>query len=340
MVFIGLISLTDSDQKDSESTFFPWMTIVANAFIYIASGIYVSSAIGSVANMPEKYINALILGLGLGSVIYALSEIIGTYLGRDSKPMAMIFFTTLVVIHIFCIFLAITLESNVMYFLLIQIVSKNVLQFSLWFYQKFRLYYQNLTENEWKSDDNRNNGNRYLYVFAQIFPQLFDLFLTSFVTFSLSPFVISNIKSSDHWISDDNDDQYFSVIFGTLVVQSFTFIGMISANYIRYPTPDSMIAFTSARLFLIPISLFFDYEPPVIGRSKELPVLFKSDAIYVAFNAILGITSGHFWALSLMCAPKKVGPQYSRIAGMMSQLFVLYGNLFGYHFSSVLKNIV
>ena len=120
MVFIGLMALSDSVQKTS--TVFPWMTIVANAVIYFAGGVHTSSAIGSVANMPEKYINALCLGIGLGGIIYPLSAIIGTYLGRDSKPMAMVFFTTLVVIHIVCVFLSITLESNVMYFLLTQIL--------------------------------------------------------------------------------------------------------------------------------------------------------------------------------------------------------------------------
>ena len=210
--------------------------------------------------------------------------------------------------------------------------------------QKFRLYYQNLTENEWKSDDNQNEEmnikeNRYLYVFVQIYPQLLDSFLTFFVTFTLFP-VLTNIKSSDLWISDDEDDQYFPLIFGSLVRVLFTFVGAITAEYIRYPTPDSMIAFTSARLLLIPISLFFDYQPPDIGRSKELPVLFKSDAIYVVFNVIVGITTGHLWVLTLMYACKQVRPQYSRIAGMMSGLSLLFGNVFGYFFSSVLKNFV
>ena len=99
-----------------------------------------------------------------------------------------------------------------------------------------------------------------------------------------------------------------------------------------------MIAFTSARLLLIPIYLLFDYQP-FIERTR-LPVLFRSDLLYLALNAIQGITTGHFMALSLMYAPKQVRPQYSYIAGMMSSFMTLIGAIFGFYFPIVSELIV
>ena len=176
-------------------------------------------------------------------------------------------------------------------------------------------------------------GNRYLYVFIQISEQMLDLFLIFFVRFALFPVMMRTI--SDDWFSG----HYFPYDFNFLSVEVFRFVGIITANCFHYPTHKSMIAFTSAQLLLIPIYLFFDYQPKD-SANRKLPVLLTSDLLYLALNAIQGITSGHLWALTLMYAPKQVRLQYSYIAGMMSSFLILIGALFGIYFSSVLSKIV
>ena len=141
------------------------------------------------------------------------------------------------------------------------------------------------------------------------------------------------IQSTHEGIPDD----YFDSIMNT-VFHSLKLFGTITAMYVHYPTTESMVGFTSTRLLLIPIYLFFDYKPK--GIERTLPVLIDSPSLCWTFNVILSITNGHLTVLTVMYTPEQVRPQYASIAGMMSSLMLTIASIFGYTFTLLLKDII
>ena len=336
LVMVFTVVLAVLDTRNYPETFF-WLTIVSNAVMNVGGGIYQSSAFGSAGNMPFTYINALSLGINLSGVIVSVFDIISTAIAPDPTSKAVIYFSTAIVVLIACIVLEYKLRSNVNFF---HLFSNNFKDFIS---QEFRVYYINITENEQNTDQNTEQNsakskdskrNPYLYVLGKIYPLLIDIFLIFFVSFAIFPSVMASIVSSDNWISD----KYFGSVFCFLVFQTFTFIGTITAEKIRCPTPDTMIAFTSIRLLFIPFYLLFDYRPANVDR--KLPVLFRSDLMYFIFNIVLAWTNGHLPALALMYAPNQVEPGSARIAGMMSALMILVGILSGFYFSLIFPHII
>ena len=203
------------------------------------------------------------------------------------------------------------------------------------FLQEFRVYYEESAKFATiRAEEMDISGNRYLYVFTQIYEQLLDTFLTVFVSFTLFPNVLKSIDTSNDWITD----KHTFIGVSLLIIGTFHLIGLIIAQYFRYPTPESMIAFTSARLIVIPITLFFNYIPK--GIERTVPVLFKSDLLYWLFISFAGITGGHLWSLSMVSAPQQVGIEYAHIAGMMSSLIFFMAQAFGFKLALVLPDFV
>ena len=205
------------------------------------------------------------------------------------------------------------------------------------FRQEFRVFYETIAEIELMVDKivpDYDKPNPYLLVFGRIYPQLLDIFLALFVSFSIFPAVMANIESTDHWIPD----KYFGPVFCFLVFNLFTFVGTLTAERFQYPTPELMIGFTSTRVLLIPVYLFLNYRPKNIKR--RLIVVNENDLIFLFFNIVLGFSNGHMPALSLMYAPQRVASQYASIAGMMSSFMILIGILSGLTFALVFPQIV
>ena len=125
LVMLFTIGLAVVDTHDFRETFF-WLTMISNAIMNVGAGIYQSSAFGSAGNMPLKYINALSLGINLSGVIVSVFDIISKAIAPDPMWMAVIYFSSAVLILIVCIVLEISFRSNVKLFAYFRRITKNL----------------------------------------------------------------------------------------------------------------------------------------------------------------------------------------------------------------------
>lgn len=91
---------------------------------------------------------------------------------------------------------------------------------------------------------------------------------------------------------------------------------------------NRVIIFVLLRILFIPFFLLCNYLPPTIERT--LPVLIKSDVIYIIGGALLGFTSGYFSSLGLMYAPRTVSkPEYAETAAGLGAFSLICGIFLG-----------
>jgi len=175
-----------------------------------------------------------------------------------------------------------------------------------------------------------------MHVFKKIWLQLLNIVLIYFVSLSVFPALIANVKQVNNII----DDKYFAPVFCFLSFNLFATIGNALAQVPKLwkPGPKVLIIFSLLRLLFIPFFLFCNYFPP--NTDRKLPVYIHSDWIYILGGILMAATSGYLSSLCMMYAPKCVQPKYSSTAGMMAALTIILGILAGINFSLVYPWII
>lgn len=178
-----------------------------------------------------------------------------------------------------------------------------------------------------KTDENKTKYFRTCVpVLRRCWTQCYNVFMVFFVTLSVFPAVMSNVKvfSHDFLIQDPN---YFVQIVCFLTFNLFAFFGNLCADWVQWVSfffalmfqipkfkckairliylqpkhPYLWIAVT-LRLIFIPFFLICNFQPTGFVRS-HMKVLI-GDWVYWIGGVFLGWTNGYFSSLALMYCPR------------------------------------
>lgn len=173
----------------------------------------------------------------------------------------------------------------------------------------------------------------YVEIVKEIWPQLFNVFFTYFVSLSLFPSVLVVTDSTSGSLGI-----YWSVIVCFLSFNLCAMIGNLLVDVIKHKIPPNRLwILTVSRILFIPFFLFCNAKPD----DRTWTVLFPQDWVYGTGVALMALTSGYTSSLAMVYAPVSVSdPANASTAGMMASFSLMIGIMSGILFSNVLTYII
>ncbi|XP_017854250.2 equilibrative nucleoside transporter 1 [Drosophila busckii] len=173
VILIVTVVLAMMDSYEWPGIFF-WTTMGCIVLINMCNGVYQSTIYGLVASLPPKYTGAVVLGSNIsGCFATSMSMLCATFFS-SMRTSAIYYFVTAILVLLFCFDTYFALPLN----------------------KFFRHYEQLSQQNEKKSESKTQLNVPYWQIFKKASPQLFNIFLTFFVTLSVFPAIHSDIKRS------------------------------------------------------------------------------------------------------------------------------------------------
>ncbi|XP_054157477.1 equilibrative nucleoside transporter 1-like [Oppia nitens] len=354
LVFVFTIILAIIDTTEWAEIFF-WLTMASAVVINVANGVYQGCVYGAAAKLPMKYTNAVSIGMNLSGTIASLFMIGSIAVSPSARVAAIIFFSCAVFILILCVISEVFIKNNTFYIYHTEkkieseifdnnakdqtsdgliLVDDNQIEANNYINNSNKTNNKNNSNNNIKDTDDLKGLALYKHVLFKIWLQLLNIILIYYVSLSLFPALIADIKSMNNTLNE----KYFSPVFCFLAFNMFATVGNFIAQRFQRPGPNYVIIFTLLRLLYIPFFLYCNYQPTNVNRS--LPVVIKNDWIFIVGVVTMAMSSGYLSSLCMMYAPRCVQPGYASIAGMMAALTIILGILLGINFSLVYPLIV
>ncbi|CAG2180766.1 unnamed protein product, partial [Oppiella nova] len=185
--------------------------------------------------------------------------IISISVSPSPKTSAIIFFSCAVFILTLCLITEFYLKNNNFY---IYHTEKEV---------ESEIFYNNIRDNSQSEGQSGNSMQEpdlrgiYLYkhVLKKIWLQLLNIIIIYFVSLSVFPALMADIKPLNGII----DEKYFAPVFCFLSFNLFATFGNFIAQYVQKPGPKYLIIFSILRLLYIPFFLYCNYRPNNVDRS-------------------------------------------------------------------------
>uniref|UniRef100_A0A0R3RXW0 Equilibrative nucleoside transporter 1 n=1 Tax=Elaeophora elaphi TaxID=1147741 RepID=A0A0R3RXW0_9BILA len=318
---------------------FFFMTMATVVLLNAANGVYQGSLYGLTANFPPQYTNALIIG----------NNICGTFVS---------------VVNIITLMVAKNIWMAAFFYFLTSLLTISACFGSIFVLQKLEFYKYHMKKAKKHGDMNENeegqhlerintvdgiitDGTRvnrvvpktglkaklklYLQVFKKIWIQCFNVWCVFFVTLTLFPVVMFDVKyySKDGKYDFFIPEKLFTPITTYLLFNFFAAAGSFSANFVQWPSPKWLVVPVTSRLALIPLLTFCYFRP----EYRTWNVWFYNVWIYIIFAVIMSITSGYFSSVIMMYVPRLVEPSKSTAAGMVAAFFLIFGITCGIMFT-------
>ncbi|OZC11147.1 nucleoside transporter [Onchocerca flexuosa] len=310
---------------------FFFITMITVVLLNAANGVYQSSLYGLTATFPPQYTNALILGNNICGTFVSIVNII-TLIVANNIWMAAFFYFLISLLTVFACFGSL--------FLLQKLEFYN-------YYMKKTKNYDDKNEHDESQHLQRINTvdgtvvdgpeiNRvvpktgfkaklklYFQIFRKIWIQCFNIWCMFFVTLTLFPVVMADIKyysesgKYDFFIPE----KLFTSITTYLLFNFFAAAGSFLANFVQWPSPKWVIVPVIARIAFIPLLIFCYFRP----EYRTWNVWFYNVWIYIIFAIIMSISSGYFSSVIMMYVPRIVEPSKSTVAGMIAAFFLIFG---------------
>ncbi|KAL3982253.1 nucleoside Transporter family protein [Acanthocheilonema viteae] len=320
------------------SAFF-FITMATVVLLNAANGVYQSSLYGLTANFPPQYTNALILGNNICGTFVSVVSIITLVAAKDVSMAAFFYF-------------------------LISLLTISACFGSIFILQELEFYKYYMKKARKHTDKNVNEEGQhlqristidgiimdgtemnrvvsktglkeklklYFQVFKKIWIQCFNVWCVFFVTLTLFPVVMADIKyynksgKYDFFIPE----KLFTPIMAYLLFNFFAAAGSFLANFVQWPSPKWVVVPVIARIALIPLMIFCYFRP----EYRTWDVWFYNVWIYIIFAVIMSITSGYFSSVIMMYVPRIVEPSKSTVAGMIAAFFLIFGITCGIMFT-------
>lgn len=304
----------DTSQMIAGFFFFTMFTVV---ILNAANGIYQNSVYGLVASFPHQFTNAIVLGNNLCGTFVSVINILTIIVFSNQQKLAAFTY--------FFIALLTVIACFVSFFILPKFEFYN-------YYMK-----KGAAEQEIDLADapvQQGKVQLYLDVFKQAWGQCLNVFLVFFVTLTIFPAIMADVRPYHGSHSNEPYDffiseELFTPITTFLLFNSLAMIGSAVANFVQWPSPPALIIPVALRILLIPIMMFCNYRP----RYRTWPVFITSEYVFISFGLIMSFTSGYFSSVAMMYAPKVVDKAKAPIAGMMSAFFLICGICAGIAFT-------
>ncbi|EFO20541.2 hypothetical protein LOAG_07950 [Loa loa] len=320
-------------------TAFFFITMTTVVLLNAANGVYQSSLYGLTANFPPQYTNALILG----------NNICGTFVS---------------IVNIVTLVVAKNVWMAAFFYFLMSLLTVSACLGSIFILQKLEFYKYHMKKAKKHSDKNENEEslrleristvdgavtdgtemnrivpktglkaklNLYCQVFRKIWIQCFNVWCVFFVTLTLFPVVMADIKyysksgKYDFFIPE----KLFTPVTTYLMFNFFAAAGSFLANFVQWPSPRWVVVPVTARIAFIPLMIFCYFRP----EYRTWNVWFYNVWIYIIFAVIMSITSGYFSSVIMMYVPRIVEPSKSTAAGMIAAFFLIFGIASGITFT-------
>ncbi|CAI2352408.1 unnamed protein product [Caenorhabditis sp. 36 PRJEB53466] len=212
--------------------------------------------------------------------------------------------------------------------------------FSWWFCKKlefYNFYVEKGNQVRSAQSSTRFDYRLYLGTLKHCWLQCVSVFFVYFVTLSVFPTILVGFEPTQDgkWNSVIPKNLY-NGITTFLNFNLFAALGNISASFVKFPGPRLLIVPALARLLFIPFFMFGNYLPD----SRRLPVWYSNEWIFFFGNTIMAFTSGYFSSLGMMYSPRVCPPEYSKLAGQVSALFLVFGIAAGVAFTPVITAMV
>jgi len=314
LVFVVTIILAMVDSSEWPGVFF-YLTIGCVILLNMASGMYQSTIYGLAAKLPFKYSGAVVLGSNLSGTIVAVISIISLAMGPNPRTAAIYYFITALFILLACFDTYFALPLN-----------------------RFFRYHDHMFNKALHEKKRRSAVHVMPYglIFKQCFPQCFNVFFTYFVTLTIFPAVLADVKMA-------HDDFPISQMYYTPITCFLTFnicavLGNLIPSILRFPSPRWLVIPVLLRALFLPFFLLCNYRP--FGVERLWPALMHWDYAYWTASGLFGLTGGYFSSLAMMYCPRTVEPEYASVAGMFGAASIVTGIFSGIGFSYLMPLIV
>jgi len=310
-VFIFTVILAMVDSSGWPGPFF-FTTITSVVILNVANGIYQNSVYGLAARLPFRYTGAVVLGSNVSGTFTALINILSIAMAPNPRTAAIYYFITALFILLACFDTYFALPLS-----------------------RFYRYHKLKSTRSGPELRGPSTAIPYWYIFKRAFPQLLNVFLIFFVTLSVFPTVLADIKPVDKEFFISND--YFSAVLCFLTFNGTAMLGNLLPNFFLrpLPTPRWLWLPVVLRFAFIPFFVLCNFLPVHVERVT--PVFINSDWAYWGVVVLLGLSSGYFSSLAMMYCPRTVEPQFASTAAMFGAASLVTGVCAGVQFSLVLS---
>ncbi|XP_043640394.1 equilibrative nucleoside transporter 1 [Drosophila teissieri] len=306
VILLVTIILAMVDSSEWPGTFF-WATMVCIVLLNVCNGIYQNTIYGIVASLPIKYTGAVVLGSNISGCFTTAMAFICGEIFSSMRTSAIYYFVTAILVLLLCFDTYFALPLN-----------------------KFFRHYETISRSSEKKSDSKQQLNvPYWQIFKKASPQLFNIFLTFFVTLSVFPAIQSNVQRSDPDFVVGKSHFVLVCCFATFNV--FAMLGSLTTSWVKWPGPKFLWVPVVLRLAFIPLFVMCNYVPP--DSVRKLTVFIDNDWVYWGIAIAMAYSSGYLSSLGMMYAPQTVHTKYQTTAGMYGAAMLITGIFSGVLFS-------
>ncbi|EDV59094.1 equilibrative nucleoside transporter 1 [Drosophila erecta] len=306
VILLVTIVLAMLDTSQYPGMFF-WATMVSIVLLNVCNGIYQNTIYGIVASLPIKYTGAVVLGSNISGCFTTVMSFMCGEIFLSKRTSAIYYFVTAILVLLLCFDTYFALPLN-----------------------KFFRHYETISRSsERKSDSKVQLNVPYWQIFKKASPQLFNIFLTFFVTLSVFPAVQSNVQRSDPDFVIGKDHFTLVTCFATFNV--FAMLGSLTTSWVKWPGPRFLWVPVVLRLAFIPLFVMCNYVPP--DSKRTLTVFIDNDWVFWGIGIVMAYSSGYLSSLGMMYAPQTVHTKYQTTAGMYGAAMLITGIFCGVLFS-------
>lgn len=319
-IFIGTIVVALFSWTHHQATFFA-ITIISVVLINLINGLYQNSVYGIVAILPSPFMNACIIGMNISGTVTSIVMILSLAVSSNGTTAAIIYFATAVAFLALCTGTFIYLR-RMPYF---QFYWDRVAQAS----PSRTLEQQvNFTAQAKSTVSLRELKDTLSH--AKV--QCFNVFFCMFISLSVFPVILQNIKSPNNILGD-----YFTVVYVFFIFNFFAVIGNISVEWLPKIPANKLWIFVLSRSLFIPYFLLCNYRPT---STRVYEPIFYNETFLLLGNMLLGFTSGLASSLGMMYAVNTVEQKNISTAGMLSSFSLILGIFSGVCASFLLPLLV
>ncbi|XP_071962263.1 equilibrative nucleoside transporter 1-like isoform X2 [Antedon mediterranea] len=319
-LFILTTCLAIIDTGDWPRVFF-MITMASIVVINGCTAIYQSGMFGMAARFPSRYMQGYVIGQGLGGTFVAMISILSIAAAKSIRNAAIGYFATACFVIALCF------------------ISYNLL-FKLQF-SKYYIGYEPTTpgneDNDEKTTPASHKRPPYGRIFRAVAMQLFNIWLTFFVTLSVFPPMLVQVEPSTPAPRSSFFDVYFTPVTCFLMFNFLDFFGSCIPGYLRPPPAKVLWIPVAIRLIFFPIFIFCNYRP----ETRTLPVFFLNDYLYIGFVFIFSLSNGYLKTAVMVAGSSTLkDPNHASVAAAMMVLFLVLGIFCGLQFSLVFPYLV
>ncbi|XP_023335360.1 equilibrative nucleoside transporter 3 [Eurytemora carolleeae] len=272
--------------------------LLVNTIYSSVNAIFQASFLGNLGRFPPRYIGSANDGMGFGSALPAIINIIIIAVGSNQENIGVICMSFSVLVILVMIALYIPASNTDFY-----------------------------THHAGLQDLHQGTAgiSDYLEVLKKTWIYVLVIFVNYGQTLALYPAVAALVKpvsqDSSRW-----NEVYFLPVCCFLFQALGDWIGRSIATFTQWPGPGKyseigMLVSVLLRGGVIPLVMRCNIAP--LNRSTD--ILFKSDLAFIIIFGIFNISGGFIGNVSLMLGPKKVGLDLQEVSGTIFIAILVFG---------------